>query len=74
MQNVQGGVPVTIQQAIHIMSEEAVRCRRMAKDLAEDPLDHDGKSLEHAQRYNERADAAEMLVRVAKAFDSVELE
>ena len=31
------------------MSEEAVRCKRMAKDLAEDLLDHDGKSLEHAQ-------------------------
>ena len=65
---------MTIQQAIHIMSEEAVRCRRLAKDLAQDPLDHDGKSLEHAQSYNEKADAAEMLIRVAKAFDSVELE
>lgn len=65
---------MTIQQAIHIMSEEAVHCRRMAKDLAEDTLDQDGKSLERAQRYNKRADAAEMLVRVAKAFDSVELE
>ena len=65
---------MTIQQAIHIMSEEAVRYRRMAKDLAEDPLDHDGKSIEYAQRYSEKADATEMLIRVGKAFDSVEIE
>lgn len=60
---------MTIQQAIHIMSEEAVRCERLAKDLPESPLDSDGKALDHAKRYREKAEAAQILIRVAKAFD-----
>lgn len=60
---------MTIQQAIHIAGEEAVRCERLAKDLSESPLDSDGKALDHAKRYHEKAEAMKILIRVAKAFD-----
>ena len=56
---------MTIQQAIRIMSEEAERYRRTAKELAEDPLDCEGRSRQHARRYNEKAEAAETLIRAA---------
>lgn len=59
---------MTTQEAIHIMSEEAVRWRRLANDLAEDPLDQDGRALEHAKHYNQKADAADVLIRIERAF------
>ena len=61
---------MTVQQAIHIMSEEALRLKRLAEDLAEDPMDYEGRAIEHAKRYREKAEAAEKLVKVARAFNS----
>ena len=61
---------MTVQQAIHIVSEEVMRLKRLAEDLAEDPLDHEGRAIEHAKRYREKAEEAEKLVKVARAFNS----
>ena len=55
-----------LQEAIHLMHEEAVRCRRLADDLADDPLDMDGKCLEWAKRYRQKADALETLIEAAR--------
>lgn len=60
---------MTMQEAIHIVAEEAVRCRRLAADFAEEPLDHDGKCLEHAQSYREKAQAMDMMLRVARLWE-----
>lgn len=59
---------MTTQEAIHIMAEEAVRCRRLAQDLADDPLDQEGRALEHARRYRQKAEAAEKLVKIAQLW------
>lgn len=59
---------MTAQEAIHIMDEEGVRCRRPAQDLADDPLDQDGRALEHARRYRKKAEAAEKLVKIAQLW------
>ena len=56
---------MTTQEAIHIIAEEAVRCRRLADDLAKDPLDQDGRALEHAKGYRRKADAMDRLVKIA---------
>ena len=63
---------MTIQQAIRIMSEEAERYRQVAKELSEDPIDCEGRSLRHARRYNEKAEAAETLIRAARKNDQEE--
>lgn len=65
---------MTTQEAIHIMSEEAVRWRRLAHDLAQDPLDQDGRALEHAKRYNEKAEAAGTLIHLGRVFVAQEME
>ena len=57
---------MTLTEAVHVMREEAVRCRRLADDLADDPLDMDGRCLEHAKRYGQRADAIETLIEEAR--------
>lgn len=57
---------MTLQQAIHIAAEEVVRCRRLAADLAEGPLDCDGKCAGWAQVYRERAQALEIVIRAAR--------
>lgn len=57
---------MTTQEAINIMAEEAVRYGRLAKDLADDPMDQDGRALEHAKDYRRKADAAEHLVKIAR--------
>lgn len=62
------GNGMTTQEAINIMAEEAVRCRRLANDLAEGPLDQGGRVLEHAKQYRERAQAAERLVKIARLW------
>lgn len=59
---------MTTQEAIHIMAEEAARYGRLAKDLADDPLDQDGRALEHAKGYRQKADAAEHLVKIARLW------
>ena len=59
---------MTLQQAIHIIAEEATRYKRLAADLAETPLDMDGKCLEHAKHYKEKAQAMDMLLRVARIW------
>ena len=61
---------MTTKQAIHIIAEEAVRCRRMADDLAEDPMDQDGRALEHAKRYRRKADAMDRLVKIARLWNT----
>lgn len=60
---------MTSQQAIHIMSEEAVRCERIAEDMAESPMDLDGKAMEHAKRYREKAEAIKVTLKIVKAFN-----
>lgn len=57
---------MTLQEAIHIASEEAVRCRRLAGDLAEGPLDCDGKCAGWARVYRERAQALEVVIQAAR--------
>lgn len=61
---------MTTQEAITIIAEEAVRYRRMANDLAEDPMDQDGRALEHAKRYRRKADAMDRLVKIARLWDT----
>ena len=61
---------MTTQEAIHIIAEEAVRYRRMANDLAEDPMDQDGRALEHAKRYRRKADAMDRLVKIARLWNT----
>ena len=61
---------MTTQEAIHIIAEEAVRCRRLANDLAEDPMDQDGRALEHAKRYRRKADAMDRLVKIARLWNT----
>lgn len=60
---------MTTQQAIHIMSEEAVRCERIAKDMEEGPLDLDGKAMEHAKSYSEKEEAIKVMLKIVKAFN-----
>ena len=57
---------MTLTEATHLMREEAVRCRRLAQDLSEDPLDMDGRCLEHAKRYRKMADAIETLIEAER--------
>lgn len=57
---------MTLQGEIHIASEEAVRCRRLAGGLAEGPLDCDGKCAGWARVYRERAQALEVVIRAAR--------
>lgn len=59
---------MTLQQAIHIIAEEATRCNRLAADLADYPLDMDGKCLEHAKNYRQKGQAMDMLLRVARLW------
>jgi F0F1-type ATP synthase epsilon subunit len=61
---------MTTQEAITIIAEEAVRYRRMANDLAEDPMDQDGRALEHAKRYRRKADAMDRLVKIARLWNT----
>ena len=60
---------MTTQQAVHIMSEEAVRCERIAEDMAENPLDFDGKAMEHAKHYREKAEAIKVMLKIVRAFN-----
>lgn len=55
-----------LQEAIHLMREEAVRYRRLSNVLADDPLDMDGKCLEQAKRYRQKADALDTLIEAAR--------
>lgn len=59
---------MTTQEAIHIVAEEAVRCRRLADDLASDPLDQDGRAIEHAKQYRRKAEAMEKLVNIGRLW------
>ena len=61
---------MTTQEAIHIIAEEAVRCRRLADDLAKDPLDQDGRALEHAKGYRRKADAMDRMVKIARLWNT----
>ena len=61
---------MTTQEAINIIAEEAVRCRRMANDLAEDPMDQDGRAMEHAKGYRRKADAMDRLVKIARLWNT----
>lgn len=60
---------MTVQEAIHIGAEEAVRCRRLADDMKEYPLDDGGRSLEHARNYDKKAEALDTLVRIARLWN-----
>ena len=60
---------MTVQEAIYIGAEDAVRCRRLADDMKEYPLDDDGRSLEHARNYERKAQALEKLVSIAKLWN-----
>ena len=60
---------MTVQEAIYIGAEDAIRCRRLADDLKDYPLDDDGRSLEHARNYERTAQALEKLVSIAKIWN-----
>lgn len=60
---------MTVQEAIYIGAEDAVRCRRLADDMKEYPLDDDGRSLEHARNYDKKAEALDTLVRIARLWN-----
>lgn len=57
---------MNLNEAINIVAEEAVRCRRLAEDLAEGPLDCDGKCAGWAKVYRERAEALEAVIQAAR--------
>ena len=59
---------MTVQQAIHIVAEEAVRCRRQADDL-DDPQTNE-KLVEYAQALRRKADAMERLVAIARLWNT----
>jgi hypothetical protein len=60
---------MTVQQAIHIAAEDAVRCRRLANDLKEYPLDDDGRTLQHAKNYEQKAEALETLIGIGRLWN-----
>lgn len=57
---------MTVQAAIHIVMEEAIRYKRLADDLADDPLDMDGRCMEYARNYRKKAEAMETVIAKAK--------
>lgn len=57
---------MTVQQAINIVAEEAVRKRRLAQDLLEPPTDE--KSIRNANDLKEKAEAMEKLVKIARLW------
>ena len=57
---------MTLQQALHIVREEAVRCRRIAGDLADGPMDMDGRCVGWAREYREKAEAMEIVAGAAQ--------
>lgn len=57
---------MTVQQAINIVAEEAIRRRRLAQDLIEPPTDE--KSIRHANNLKEKAEAMEKLVKIARIW------
>lgn len=60
---------MTVQEAIHIAAEDAVRCRRLADGMQEYPFDDDGRSMEHARNYEKKAQALEKLVGIAMLWN-----
>ena len=42
---------------------------RIAKDMAESPMDLDGKAMEHAKRYSEKAEAIKVMVKIVRALN-----
>ena len=60
---------MTVQQAINIAAEDAVRCRRLASDLKEYPLDDDGRALQHAKNYEQKAEALEKLIGIGRLWN-----
>lgn len=59
---------MTVQEAIHIIHEEAVHCERMAADLAEVPVDDEGKCMGHARDYRKKAEAMRKLLNIAQLW------
>lgn len=59
---------MTVQQAINIVAEEAVRCRRLAGDLLDPPTDE--KLVEHAQELRRRAEAMDKLIAIARLWNT----
>lgn len=60
------GNDMNLTEAVHIAAEEAVRCRRLAQDLADDPLDCEGRCIGWAKQYRKKAEALEMVVEAAR--------
>lgn len=60
-----------VQTAIHVMHEECVRLDKRARDLR-DSLSSDRRGcIEWAIECEERAEAARILIRIARAFSAV---
>ena len=57
---------MNLNEAINIVAEEAVRCRRMSNDMIEPPLGTE--CMKHAAELRRRADAMDKLVNVARVF------
>jgi tRNA A37 threonylcarbamoyladenosine biosynthesis protein TsaE len=61
---------MNVQSAIHIMHEECVRLEKRARDLR-DSFSPDKKAcIEWAEDCEERAEAARILIRIARAFSA----
>ena len=58
---------MTLTEAIHLMSEEAVQSKKLADDIAETMRDKE--SVEYAKNLHQRAEALEMLVRIARVWN-----
>ena len=57
---------MNLNEAINIVADEAVRCRRLAEDMLEPPTDL--QCLARARERRRLAEAMEKLVNVARAF------
>lgn len=57
---------MNLNEAINIVAEEAVRCRRLAEDMLEPPIDPE--CVARAEERRRLAEAMEKLVNVARVF------
>ena len=65
---------MTVKEAITVVQEEEKRCMIAAEEMTAAPLDDDGRCVEHARRYKQRAQALRMLLRIAQEWERMESE
>lgn len=60
---------MTVREAIVVAQEEEKRYLIAAEEMTAAPLDDDGRCVEHARRYKQRAQALGMLLRIAQEWE-----